>query len=338
MDILQNYSLKALNTFGLDARARYFANLKDQRELFDLFQSGIIEKQNYFVLGGGSNVLFTSDFDGLILKINNQKIRRLDETDEYTFIEADAGVNWHNFVEYTLNGMLGGLENLSLIPGNVGAAPIQNIGAYGVEQEALFSHLKAFDLGTGRIKEFKKEECSFGYRDSIFKSKLKGRYLILSVVYRFSRRHQPNIEYAPLKAAFSDEEKKTLNIKRISEIVCDIRRSKLPDPETTGNAGSFFKNPVIDRETFLSLRGKYKQMPAYQLDEEKVKVPAGWLIEQCGWKGKRIGNAGVHDRQALVLVNYGSASGKEIYALSESIKNDVNEKFGISLEREVNVI
>lgn len=341
MQVHQNYSLKKYNTFGIDAIAKYFATFSSVDTLEELLSNNK-NVSSKMILGGGSNVLFTKDYDGLVLKNEISGIRIISENDEFVFIKAGAGEAWHRFVMYCISNNFCGVENLSLIPGNVGASPMQNIGAYGVEIKDVFYELEAYHLEEKKVQKFSAKDCEFGYRESVFKKKYKGRFAILNVIYRLRKKPQFNISYG----AIEDELKKmgieNLSVKAISDAVINIRTSKLPDPSVIGNAGSFFKNPVVGSHELLELNELQefisRKVPYYKTDEEHFKIPAGWLIEQCGWKGYRKGDAGCYDKQALVLVNYGNATGKEIYNLSEEIKISVKEKFGIELEREVNIL
>ena len=341
MQVHQKYSLKKYNTFGIDAIAKYFATFSSADTIEELLDDnkGVPAKM---ILGGGSNVLFTKDYDGMVLKNEVSGIQIISEDDEFVFIKAGAGEVWHRFVLYCISGNFGGVENLSLIPGNVGASPMQNIGAYGVEIKDVFYELEAYHLEEKIIQKFSTKDCGFGYRESVFKKKYKNQFVILNVTYRLRKNPEFNISYG----AIGDELKKmnieNLSVKKISDAVISIRTSKLPDPKVIGNAGSFFKNPVIGSVELQELQELQRftdgKVPCYKTDVDHFKIPAGWLIEQCGWKGFRKGDAGCYNKQALVLVNYGNATGKEIYNLSEEIKISVNEKFGIELEREVNII
>ena len=333
----QNVSLKNLNTFGVEADAKYFSTFKNEDELGNL--TGILPQPvSLLILGSGSNILFTSDYEGLVLKNEVHGIRLITETKEEVLLEVGGGEIWTNLVETAIHNGWSGIENLNLIPGTVGAAPVQNIGAYGVELREVLVSLKAFDLQTGRIQVFENEMCNFGYRTSLFKTTGKGRYVILSVRIRLRKRFQPNITYAPLRALFDGMDESMITLREVGEAVRQIRMSKLPDPAITGNAGSFFKNPVISNEKLDILRSKYPGIPSYPFGGAESKVAAGWLIEQCGWKGKRIGSAGVHDRQALVLVNHGGATGKEIAELAGQIRESVKDTFDIELDTEVTVL
>jgi UDP-N-acetylmuramate dehydrogenase len=340
MQVQQNYSLKKDNTFGLDVYASYASEFRSRDELHELLESykQILSKM---ILGGGSNILFTKNYEGLILRNKIPGIEVIKEDDEHVFVKSGAGVRWHDFVMYCVENNFGGVENLSLIPGNVGASPMQNIGAYGVEIKDVFYELEAFDLDKKNLRIFSANECEFGYRESVFKKKLKNQFAILDVTFRLNKNPSFNISYGAIETELKKMNVENLNIKAISDAVIKIRSSKLPDPKITGNAGSFFKNPVINKNALDSIQRSApstSDMPFYEIDEDHFKIPAGWLIEQCGWKGYRKGDAGCYDKQALVLVNYGNACGKDIYDLSEEIKISVMEKFGIELEREVNII
>lgn len=337
MQIQQNVSLKRLNTFGIDVQASKFVSVHNEKDLIELFDSELVGK-SFFVLGGGSNILFKKDFDGLVIKNEILGISLVSQDKESIFVKSGAGEVWHNLVLWAVNKGLGGLENLSLIPGSVGASPIQNIGAYGVELKDVFHSLEAFDIHTKKIISFTKEECQFDYRNSIFKNELKNKVIIVSVTLQLSKYPVANIEYGSLKEYMVQNNVRKIDIKSISDAVCAIRRSKLPNPSELGNAGSFFKNPVIDRSKFNALKEKYTEMVGYPISGNEIKVAAGWLIESCGWKGKRVGDTGSHAKQALVLVNYGNATGKEIFNLSEDIIASVKEKYDINLEREVNIL
>ena len=336
MQVHENYPLQKFNTFSIAAKAKYFSTFSSAEELQELLHEKPSERK--LILGGGSNILFTSDFDGFVLKNEIPDINVVNEDEEYIFITAGAGVSWHSFVTFCVNNNFGGVENLSLIPGNVGASPMQNIGAYGVEIKDVFHELEAFHLGEKSIEKFNGQECSFGYRDSIFKNKFKDKFAILNVTYRLKKNPDFNISYGAIAQELDKMEVENINIKAVSDAVISIRTSKLPDPALIGNAGSFFKNPIINQTKFAALKNSLGDtFPFYQNDNDTFKIPAGWLIEQCGWKGYRKGDAGCYERQALVLVNYGNATGNEIYDLSEEIKISVKEKFDVDLEREVNI-
>ncbi len=335
MEIRENHSLKNLNTFGLEVKARYFVKMENQDDVHELYRSGLLNNYPSFILGGGSNVLFTDDYDGVIIQLAGKGIEQMGKQKGRILVKAAAGENWNSFVQHCVANDLGGLENLSLIPGNVGAAPIQNIGAYGVEQQDVFYELTAFDLEKAKLKKFRKKDCDFGYRSSIFKKNRNNKYLILDVTYSLSQTHDFKLDYVALNKVISKHLSADINLKLIADIVTEIRNSKLPDPQKLGNAGSFFKNPVLSKQDFLELKSRYSELPAYKLDEQHFKIAAGWLIDQLGWKGKRKGDAGVHEKQALVIVNYGHASGREIFEFSESVRLDVMKHFDINLEREV---
>ena len=338
MEILEKTSLKSYNTFGVDVRAEKFAKFRSAQELRSILENPEFRNTPLFILGGGSNILFTNDFNGLVLKNEVMGIEKIDEDENFYYIRAGAGENWHEFVLTCIENNWAGLENLSLIPGNVGASPMQNIGAYGVEVKDRFDHLEAFNLSTLQIETFDAERCEFGYRESVFKRRLKDQYVILNVTFRLFKKPEINTSYGSLKAELAAKGIHQPSIEEVSRAVIKIRQSKLPDPKLIGNAGSFFKNPVVDEETFQNLMAKFPGMPHYPAPEGGRKIAAGWLIEKAGWKGVTRTNFGVHSKQALVLVNHGGAKGKDIYDLSEEIMNDVKEKFGIELEREVNIL
>lgn len=335
----ENISLKKFNTFGIDVKSAYYYPVSEQKDLEKI--PNLIQKYGvpYMVLGGGSNILFTQDYPGLIIHNKLKGIQKTEEKDNHVWVESMGGENWHEFVTYCIQKDWGGIENLSLIPGNVGAAPIQNIGAYGVEVKDVFDHLIAFELETGKRKKFNKEACEFGYRDSVFKRHEKGRYLIEKVVFKLTRdQHVFNTSYGAIEEEMKQIGYTTISLKGISEAVISIRRAKLPDPLKTGNAGSFFKNPVVEKEHYNRLKDQYTEIPSYSVDESHVKIPAGWLIEKAGWKGKDMGGYGVHSAQALVLINKVGVPGNKIFQLSEDILQDISKRFGILLEREVNIV
>jgi UDP-N-acetylmuramate dehydrogenase len=332
----KNVDLKPYNTFGISVKANYFAAFQDASSLGALLSDN--SGKNIMILGGGSNVLFTKNYEGLILRNEIKGKEILQEDDNFVYVKAGAGENWHEFVLYCINNNWGGIENLSLIPGSVGASPMQNIGAYGVETKEVFHELEAVNIKTGQLEKFSHSQCEFGYRESVFKRALKGKYVITSVTYRLSKSHEVNTTYGAINSELEAKGIKKPSIKDISDAVIAIRQSKLPDPKQIGNAGSFFKNPVVEKTIVTKIQEKYPEVPFYPIDDNHVKLPAGWLIDKAGWKGKRIGNHGVHFKQALVLVNYDDAAGKEIYALSQEILDDIEDKFGVLLEREVNII
>jgi UDP-N-acetylmuramate dehydrogenase len=339
MIIQENISLKPFNTFGIEANARYFVEISHIDDLYTLTQHTIFQSNKRLILGGGSNILLCKDFDGIVIKIVTKGIEIVSNTATNTVIKVAAGEIWHELVSFCVNQNIGGgIENLSLIPGCVGASPMQNIGAYGVEIKDLFKELKAFHIDSKKIHTFNKEQCEFGYRESIFKRKLKHQYIIIEVTFELDKTKPFNTSYGAIQQTLDAQEITNITAKEISQTVCAIRQSKLPNPKELGNAGSFFKNPEIKTDFFETLKFTYPNIPSFPTKEGFTKVPAGWLIEQCGWKGKVIGNTGVHKHQALVLVNYGNAKGEEIKKLAFDIIESVQTKFGILLENEVNFI
>lgn len=337
MNIQENISLKPFNTFSLDKKARFFTSVNSREQLIE----ALIWARNLgievFILGGGSNILLTQDVNSLVIKIEISGIEIVKEDSDFVWVKVGAGENWHNFVLHAIENNWAGIENLSLIPGTVGASPMQNIGAYGVEIKDVFYSLRALDRATLEQKEFNAEECKFGYRESVFKNELKGKFIISSVTFKLKKKPDFNLEYGAIKEVLAAEVNSEVSLKAVSNAVIKIRQSKLPDPNEIGNAGSFFKNPTISKETWLNLRQQFPEIPGYELPEG-IKVPAAWLIEQSGWKGKRFGEIGVHEKQPLVLVNFGQGDGLEVKLLSEKIQKSVNEKFGIELMPEVNFI
>ncbi len=338
LKIFKNISLKKYNTFGLDYKAKYFVEIESEKDLIKLQNESLFKKENKLVLGGGSNILFTKDYNGLIIKNNIKGQEIVDEDENFVYFKIGAGENWHEIVLKCVENNWGGIENLSLIPGNTGTAPMQNIGAYGVEIKETFLSLQAFRLSSGIIKKFDKDDCKFNYRESIFKNEKKNQYLILNITLRLNKKPKVNIEYGDIKKILIDKKIKIPTIKDVSSAIIEIRKQKLPDPKEIGNGGSFFKNPIISFQLLNKIIKKYPEIVHYKINENQTKIAAGWLIEKAGWKGKTIRNYGVHKNQALVLVNYGGASGKEIYDLSKKIIDDIKLKFGITLEREVNII
>lgn len=339
MDIKQDISVLQYNTFGIDVKAKYFSEFTTEKELISLLQTNEVKNNEQLVLGGGSNVLLTQNFDGIVLKNNIKGIKvvknNLDSNN--VFITVGAGESWHDFVMFCVDNGFGGVENLSLIPGSVGASPMQNIGAYGVEIKDVFVGLEAINKETLKKEIFLHKDCEFGYRESVFKRKLKNKYIITSVTYKLAKNPTFNVSYGAIKQELDALGVKELSVKAISKAVINIRESKLPDPKKIGNAGSFFKNPVIDSVTFFKLKEEFPTIANYPLEDGTVKLAAGWLIDSLGWKGKTFNNFGVHKNQALVLVNYGGAKGNDIYDLSTKILKDVKEKYGVELEREVNI-
>ncbi|SMG36579.1 UDP-N-acetylmuramate dehydrogenase [Arenibacter troitsensis] len=337
MDIQEDISLKEYNTFGIDAKAKFFCEINSIAELKQALE--LKGYPNLFILGGGSNMLITKNLENLVLHINLKGIEVVSENSEEAIIKVSAGENWHNMVLWTLDRDYGGLENLSLIPGNTGTAPIQNIGAYGVELKDTFVCCEAMEIATRKLRTFTRDECQFGYRDSYFKNKGLGKYIITSVSFKLTKRnHQLHVDYGAIVSELQHNGITNPGIKDVSNAVIAIRKSKLPDPRELGNSGSFFKNPVVDRPQFDNFSRLNPTAPFYKVSENEFKIPAGWLIEQCGYKGKRFGDAGVHKNQALVLVNYGNASGADIIELAEKIIESVSQKFGITISPEVNII
>ena len=335
MQIQQNISLKNYNTFGIEVYAERFVSIHSFYELQQLLK---IEK-DVFLISGGSNMLLTKDIKKLVVHIDFKGISIDREDDNFVYITVNAGENWHELVLFCVENNYGGMENLSLIPGNVGTCPIQNIGAYGVEVKDTITKVEALEISSGKLVTYSNAECKFGYRNSIFKNELKGKVILTAVSFRLTKKnHQLNTSYGAIEAEFALKNIKNPSLKNISDAVISIRKSKLPDPKEIGNSGSFFKNPVISVRDFEKLKSNYPNVPSYTVSETEIKVPAGWLIEQAGFKGKRFGDYGVHEKQALVLVNYGHASGKEIHELAQKIQQDILEKFNIILEIEVNVI
>ena len=338
MQVQQNYPLKKYNTFGIDAYAEYFSEFSSINDLKQLLLTTANSQQATLILGGGSNILFTKNYNGLILKNEIKEIHTVHEDEDHAYVKVGAGENWHQFVLYCIKHNFSGIENLSLIPGNVGASPMQNIGAYGVEIKDVFYSLEAFHLKEQRIINFTLNDCEFGYRDSVFKKRFKNQFVILNVTFMLNKKPQYNISYGAIKEELEKMGVRDLSIQAISQAVINIRSARLPDPNVIGNAGSFFKNPEVSNQKFHELQRIYPNIVGYALNNKNVKLAAAWLIEQCGWKGFRRDEAGCHEKQALVLVNYGNASGKEIYDLSTEIKISVKEKFNVELEREVNII
>ncbi|MCF6280021.1 MAG: UDP-N-acetylmuramate dehydrogenase [Flavobacteriaceae bacterium] len=335
MKIKKNISLKSYNTFGIDVIAKEFVSATSINDLREILS----KNKTLFILSGGSNILFTKNITDLTLHVALKGVFVVKETKKHVYIQANAGENWHDFVLWCIKNDFGGLENLSLIPGNVGTSPMQNIGAYGVEIKDTFHKLEAIEIATGKLHTFLNSDCNFGYRNSVFKNELKGKYIITSVVVKLTKEnHKLNYSYGAIQTELEKRSIDKPTIKDISDVVIDIRNSKLPNPKEIGNSGSFFKNPVITKEAFDILQKKHPNIPLYIVSHTQIKVPAGWLIEQCGFKGKRFGDAGVHKNQALVLVNYGNATGQEIYNLAQKIQQTVTEIFGIDLDIEVNVV
>lgn len=337
MKVSQNASLKSYNTFGIDVKAKTLISVNSIDELIAVLKKNYAE--DLFILGGGSNMLLTQNIDSTVIHIDIKGIEIVRESDEFVFVKSYAGENWHEFVLYTLENNWGGLENLSLIPGNVGTSPIQNIGAYGVELKDHFVSCEAIDIQTLEVKNFTAEDCEFDYRNSIFKNKVKGKYIITSVIFKLTKtNHKLLTNYGSINEALEEMKLDHVGILDVSKAVIKIRQQKLPDPKELGNSGSFFKNPVITSNEFEVLKEKFPEIPNYKVGEDSIKIPAGWLIDQAGLKGYREGNTGVHKNQALVLVNYGNATGEEILKLSRKVQEEIRNKFNIHLEPEVNII
>jgi UDP-N-acetylmuramate dehydrogenase len=337
MNILSNVSLKRYNTFGVEAAAKKLVHINHEEDLLTLYNSGAFETEKLLFLGGGSNMLFVDDYDGLVVHMNIKGIHAL-PTNEGIQVTVGGGERWHEVVMYCVNNGFGGIENLSLIPGTAGAAPVQNIGAYGVELQDVFYSCRAFDIRNGSFVTFNRADCRFSYRDSIFKNEYKGRFLITEINLLLSSQSKLNTTYGAINEELNKRGITRPTIKDVSDVVSAIRVSKLPDPSTIGNSGSFFKNPIISVDTLNRLVSDFVDIVYYPFDEGRVKIAAGWLIDQCGWKGKIVGNTGTWKNQALVLVNQGNATGLEIYEFSEQIIKSVKNRFNITLEREVNVI
>lgn len=336
--IQKNISLKPYNTFGMDVTASHFANFGSVEELGLILNLPETKTLQLLILGGGSNLLLTKNFEGLVLKNELHGISILKTENEFTYVKSAAGEVWHNFVLFCIENNLGGVENLSLIPGSVGAAPMQNIGAYGIEIKDVFHELEAYEIATGKIRTFNLTECKFGYRESVFKQDLKNQYIITSVTFRLTKNPKLNTSYGAINDELQKQGVSNPTIKDVSNAVIAIRKSKLPDPKEIGNSGSFFKNPVVLKSHLEKLKETYSDIPSYPVDDLHVKLAAGWLIEKAGWKGKTLGNYGVHKNQALVLVNYGGAIGSDIFKLSEDILQSIKTQFGVELEREVNIL
>jgi len=344
MIIERNKSLKTANTFCVEVAAKYFVEIRSIETFKGLVRDKKFSAEKKFILGGGSNILLTGDFDGWVVKNAIPGISITRETETEAIVRVGAGEVWQNLVEWSIEKNYAGLENLSLIPGLTGAAPIQNIGAYGVEQKEAFHELEAVEIRSGETVKFGIQDCEFGYRDSVFKNKFKGQFFVTSVSFKLVKLSSPNVsyryktEYGDLRATLEKMNARKLSLKAVSDAVCRIRRAKLPDPQEIGNAGSFFKNPSVSKERFQKLAIKFPSMPHYPNQDGTVKIPAGWLVEQCGWKGKIVGRTGAHKDQALVLVNYGNATGREILELSKAIQKSIQEKFDIALAPEVNIV
>lgn len=337
MQIHSNYSLRTLNTFGVEAIAARFTEINSEADLSALFAESEWKDLPRLILGGGSNMLFINDYPGMVIHVKIPGIR-FERSGDDIYVTAGAGVVWNDLVNYCVDHEFAGIENLSLIPGSVGASPVQNIGAYGVELQDVFHSCRAFEIATGNIRVFSKDDCRFSYRDSVFKSELKGQYIITEVSFKLSVNFNPKLSYGAITEELQKRGITEPSIREVSSVVSHIRVSKLPDPSTIGNAGSFFKNPIIPLSQFEKLKDQFPDMVHFPSGQGFVKIAAGWLIESCGWKGKVVGNTGTWKNQALVLVNHGGSTGSEIYEFSEQVIESVNLKFGITLEREVNII
>ncbi|MFV8347328.1 UDP-N-acetylmuramate dehydrogenase [Flavobacterium sp. ZB4P13] len=337
MEIAPNFSLKKHNTFGIEAKAKQFVAVHSVHDLKTILQENKAQKK--FILGGGSNMLLTKDIDALVIHIDLKGKKIIEENDDFVWVESQAGESWHEFVLWTINQNFGGLENMSLIPGNVGTTPVQNIGAYGTEIKDTFVSCEAMTIESQEMKTFTKEECHFGYRESVFKNEVKNQYIITSVVFKLTKtNHKINTSYGDISSELAKNNISNPTLKDVSNAVIAIRQSKLPDPKELGNSGSFFKNPILLKSDFEKIHQQFPEMKYFDISETEVKVPAGWLIEQAGFKGKRFGDAGIHKNQALVLVNYGNATGQEILNVSKDIQETIFKTFGIHIEAEVNVI
>ena len=337
MNIQHNYPLLAHNTFGMDVEASVFVEYESVTELKEILLHQLCPEGKWLHIGGGSNLLFTGDFDGMILHSAIKGFEVVSENEDEVLVRAGAGEVWDDFVAYIVEKGWYGSENLSLIPGEVGASAVQNIGAYGVEAKDLIVKVDTLEVETGKERVFGNEECGYAYRESVFKHALKGKYIVTHVTYRLFKKPSYRLDYGNVRAEL-EKRGCELTLENVRRTIIDIRESKLPDPKVQGNAGSFFMNPIVPRPLFEELQGKYPSMPFYEVDAERVKIPAAWMIDQCGWKGKQLGHAGVHSKQALVLVNCGGATGQEIIALSEEIQRSVFDKLGVRISPEVNFI
>ncbi|MGB9771506.1 MAG: UDP-N-acetylmuramate dehydrogenase [Candidatus Kapaibacteriota bacterium] len=334
----ENVSLKSKNTFAIDSRARYYSSIQNEYQILSLLESNVFHKSKSYFLGGGSNSLFVDDYDGIVVHLANRGISIVENNKDFILLQVDAGVNWHKFVEISLMNNYFGLENLALIPGNVGGAIAQNIGAYGVELKKFVQEVRGVDTNTGHFFELENQDCKFGYRSSIFKTDWKGTFIITSAKFRLSKKPNVNLTYPELKKLVKKFPFVKPDPKYVFEQVCKLRTSKLPDIEKYPNAGSFFKNPIVNKKTYETIKQKFEDLVFFELSSDAYKIPAGWLIEKAGWKGKRIGNVGTYTEHALVIVNYGVKKGREILEFAKTIQNDVREKFGIELEFEVEIV
>lgn len=338
MKLLQNHSLKNLNTFGVNARSKYFVEISSESDLVELLDDKMFQSQRKIIIGGGSNILFTKDFEGVIIKTSLSGINLAEESKKDVIVESGAGTIWDDLVAYCVEKNYGGIENLTSIPGSVGAAPIQNIGAYGQEFSDTFFSLSGYNVENNEKKIFTKDKCKFSYRSSVFKEELKNKFIITSIRLKLSKVPKANMKYKSLGDYFLKKEINNPTIEDVRKAVAEIRQSRLPDPKVIGNAGSFFKNPEISFETFNNLKSEFPDIINFPSGKEKIKIAAGWLIEKCGWKGKRIGDVGTSPDHALVICNYGKATGNEILEFAMRIKEEVTNKFGITLQEEVNIL
>lgn len=336
--VQSNVDLQPYNTLNVSVKTRYFAAVDTEEELRQILMHPGSSGLRILILGGGSNMLFVDDFDGLVIKVDIAGREIIQEDEEHVWLKIGGGENWHETVRYCIEKGWGGIENLSLIPGTVGGAPIQNIGAYGAELKEVFEYLEGMDIEGRQIRKYSRENCEFGYRDSIFKGELSGIVIVTRVVLKLSKNPELNTSYGSIQDELGNRDIDNPTIKDISDIIIDIRNSKLPDPQSLGNAGSFFKNPVVDQEVFEDIKQECAEVPGYPMEDSKIKIPAAWLIEEAGWKGKVIGNTGTYEQQALVIVNHGGATGKEIWDLAQQIQDAVEREFGIELVPEVNII
>ena len=337
MKIENNYDLTNLNTFGVKAETKFFAEINKEDDIYELFSRDEFKNNPRLFMGGGSNILFTENFQGIVVQNKLKGIEIVKEDENSVWVRSLSGEVWHDLVLFAVEKNLWGVENLSLVPGTVGGSPMQNIGAYGVEVKETIDNVEVVDIETGEKKTLSNQECNFGYRDSIFKKEAKGKYFIIAVTFKLSKIPAPNLSYKILSQYMEEKKFSPTTPKNISNSVSEIRKSKLPDPKLLGNAGSFFKNVFVNQDSLQELKNNYPDIPSFE-EDGVVKIPSGWLIEKCGWKGKRVGNVGVHEKQALVLVNYGGASGKDIVNLANSIILSVKEKFGLNLTPEVNIV
>ena len=337
MNILENYDLSKLNTFGIKAKASFFIEINTEDDVAELFSLDLFKKKEKLFLGGGSNVLFTKDFDGIVVINKLKGIEIIGEDENTVLVKSMGGEAWNDLVSFSVDKGYWGIENLALIPGSVGATPVQNIGAYGAEIKETLVSVEAYEIETGKKKIFSNEECKFGYRDSVFKNELKGKYFISAMILKLNKKENLNSNYKALQDYLKKNNLQIKNSKDVSNAISEIRKTKLPDPKDLGSAGSFFKNVYVDKNKFKELKEKYLDMPSFT-EGEMIKIPAGWLVEACGWKGKKVGNVGVYDKQALVLVNLGGATGQEIKNLSDEIIDSVYKKFGVKITPEVNLI